>query len=210
MNIELVLGYCAIIAVLLISPGPSVLLSINNGINYGKKIAAIGVLGNVFAFQILTLIGASGLGIALTTFTGTLIAIQLIGAGYLCYLGLKILSSPAIKLSAKGVKSTFKPSPWKIFRQAFLVTSLNPKALIFIIALLPQFITDSEKLTPQIAILCIISASIHFAIYFGYALLAENVAQISSSDLGRKVFDRLSGITFLIFGIGLASTNIAN
>ncbi|MCH2058305.1 MAG: LysE family translocator [Thalassotalea sp.] len=210
MNIELVLGYCAVITVLLISPGPSVLLSINNGINYGRKIAAIGVLGNVFAFQLLTLISASGIGVVLITFKDILIVVQLIGAGYLCYLGLKILSSPVTKLSAKEVKSPFKPSPWKIFRQAFLVTSLNPKALVFIIALLPQFITNSERLTPQITILCIVSASIHFTIYFSYALLAENVAQISSSNIGRRVFDRLSGITFLIFGVGLGVTNIAN
>ncbi|WP_413285733.1 LysE family translocator [Vibrio sp. MA40-2] len=87
---------------------------------------------------------------------------------------------------------------------------LNPKALVFVVALLPQFITDSERLTPQIIILCIVSASIHFTIYFGYALLTENATQISSSDLGRKIFDKLSGITFLIFGIALAVTNIAN
>ena len=73
-----------------------------------------------------------------------------------------------------------------------------------------EYIMDSEKLTPQITILCIVSASIHFTIYFSYALLGENVAQISSSDIGRRVFDRLSGITFLIFGVGLAVTNIAN
>ena len=113
----------------------------------------------------------------------------------------------AIKPRTNPLDILSKPSPWKIFRQAFLITSLNPKALVFIVALLPQFITDSAALTPQITTICVVSAAIHFTIYFGYALLAQHIAKLSSISFGRKIFDKLSGMTFLIFGVVLGFTN---
>lgn len=210
MNVEQVLAYSTVIFVLLLSPGPSVFLSINNGINYGKKIAATGVLGNVIAFQLLMLVSASGLGAAILTYPEILLAIQIVGACYLCYLGGKIYLSPASQVDSIKDVTCLTLSPWGAFKQAFFVTLLNPKALVFVTALLPQFISHSEKLLPQVIILCAVSAVIHFTVYFSYALLAEKAKRILANEQGRRVYNKASGITFLLFGITLAAANLAH
>lgn len=209
MNIEQYITYIVIISVLLVSPGPSVLLSINNGLNHGKKLAAVGVLGNVAAFQLLLIISATGLGAVILTFSELLIAIKIIGAGYLCYIGFKVYRSPVSKLNTDNSQSSLNYQPWLIFKQAFGVTSLNPKALIFVSALLPQFISPTVSLMPQVVTLCIISALIHFTIYFGYAALAAKVKKLVRSEKGRGLFNKISGVTFLIFGIALGLSGSA-
>ncbi|MGA4607919.1 LysE family translocator [Pseudoalteromonas maricaloris] len=203
MNIEQYVTYTVIITVLLVSPGPSVLLSINNGLNHGKKLAALGVLGNVAAFQLLLIISATGLGAVILTFSELLTFIKVIGAGYLCYLGIKVYRSPVSQFDTDGSQSSLHHQPWLIFKQAFWVTSMNPKALIFVSALLPQFINPTVSLMPQVVMLCIISALIHFTIYFGYAALAEKVKQLVGGEKGRGRFNKVSGVTFVIFGIVL-------
>lgn len=203
MNLEQYVTYTVIITILLVSPGPSVLLSINNGLNYGKKLAALGVLGNVAAFQLLLIISATGLGAVILTFSELLIVIKIIGSGYLCYLGIKLYRSPVPKLNTDSSQSSLYHQPWQIFKQAFWVTSLNPKAIIFVSALLPQFINPTLPLMPQVIMLCIVSALIHFTIYFGYAALAAKVKQLVGGEKSRRRFNKISGVTFLMFGIAL-------
>ncbi|PKH89010.1 LysE family translocator [Colwellia sp. Bg11-28] len=203
MNIELYITFTVIITVLLLSPGPSVLLSINNGLNYGLKLAVIGVLGNVAAFQLLLIISATSFGTLILAFDELLSIIKIVGATYLCYLGIKAYHSPPSQINTDNSCLINNIKPSIIFKQAFLVTSLNPKALIFVSALLPQFVDPTLALMPQISLLCLTSAVIHFTIYFGYASLASKAKHLLKSDKRRQLFNKFSGITFLIFGIAL-------
>lgn len=204
MNSEQYMTFAVIITVLLLSPGPSVLLSMNNGLNYGKRLAAIGVLGNVMAFQLLMIISASGLGAIMISSDGLLTIIKVIGIGYLCYLGGKTYFSPVTRLGLERSQPLAHRRPWSIVKQAFLVTSLNPKALVFVSALLPQYIDSSRALLPQITVYCMISAVIHFTIYFGYATLATKLTTFVEHDKGRRVLNKVSGVIFLMFGCAMA------
>jgi len=67
-----------------------------------------------------------------------------------------------------------------------LVSSLNPKALIFVSALLPQFIEPALPLIPQVAVLYLTSAVIHFTIYFSYAALTFKAKYLLKSDQIRQ------------------------
>lgn len=203
MNLDQYATYTVIVTMLLASPGPSVLLSINNGLNYGKKLAAFGVLGNVIAFQLLLLISATSLGTIILAFEELLAVIKFFGASYLCYLGIKIYRSAVVQLSTGVSRPSIHSQPWLIFKQAFWVTSLNPKALIFVSALLPQFIYSKTPLIPQVTVLCIISALIHFTIYFSYAALADKAKHLINGNKNRQRFNKISGVTFLLFGIAL-------
>jgi homoserine/homoserine lactone efflux protein len=89
-----------------------------------------------------------------------------------------------------------------------LVTSLNPKALIFVAALLPQFIDPTLDLLPQVFVLCLTSAVIHFTIYFCYAALACKTKHLLNSDNRRRRFNQLSGVTFLVFGMVLLLSGV--
>jgi len=200
MNIEQYFAFIMIITALLLSPGPSVLLSINNGLNYSLKLAVVGVCGNVMAFQLLLVVSATSLGTLVLASRDVLIIIKIIGAVYLCYLGIKTYFSPVSPLKKEISCYTHGKKTLAIFKQAFLVTVSNPKALIFVSALLPQFIITSSPLIPQILLLCLISAVIHFTIYFCYASLASKAKNLLNSDKRRQRFNKFSGVLFLIFG----------
>jgi len=208
MSFEQYISYTMVITILLLSPGPSVLLSINNGLKYGRKLSALGVLGNVFAFQILIIISATGLSAVIVAFDELLLVIKTIGALYLCYLGFKIYVSSASQADSNVAQTNLAHQPWKIFKQAFLITLLNPKALIFVSALLPQFINPVLELTPQVNALCFITALIHFSIYFGYAMLAARAKPMINKGKNQDRFNKISGITFLIFGLTLGISAI--
>ncbi len=203
MSVELYLSFVAITTVLLLSPGPSVILSINNGVKYGSKFASVGVMGNVVAFQILMVLSATGLGAVLATSSEFFIVLKMIGAMYLIYLGFKLwLASVPQSINENSSKQKQK-SLFSLFKEAFLITISNPKALVFVSALLPQFINTNHALLPQMMLLSITTAVIHFTIYQSYAVLSSKVKHKLESAKNRSVFNKISGVTFLSFGVAL-------
>jgi threonine/homoserine/homoserine lactone efflux protein len=203
MNYELYLAFVSITTVLLLSPGPSVLLAINNGVKYGSKLASIGVSGNVVAFQILMIISATGLGAILAASSEFFIVLKIIGAIYLIYLGFKLwFSSVSMNISSQLSEEKQK-TPFNLFKEAFFVTISNPKALVFVSALLPQFINTNEALLPQIVLLCLTTAVIHFSIYQTYAVFSSRAKHLLESPTRRSIFNKLSGIIFVSFGAAL-------
>jgi len=208
MNIDQIIAFMMIITILLLSPGPSVILSINNGLNHGIKLATIGVLGNVVAFQLLLIISATSFGALILVFSELLMIIKVIGAIYLCYLGYKAYHSPVIQLNQTCLSDSKIHSSGLVFKQAFFITLSNPKALIFVSALLPQFIESTSSLVSQIFVLCLISASIHFTIYFCYAALASKAKHLLNSDKRRRRFNQFSGVAFIGFGISLGLSSL--
>ncbi|MBD1582621.1 LysE family translocator [Pseudoalteromonas sp. S16_S37] len=203
MTLEFYVGYCVVIIALLLSPGPSVLLCISNGLRYSKEKAAFGVLGNVVAFQLLLIISATGVGVMLLASSTFFTALKVVGAMYLGYLGVKSIRSTLTSIDIPDVHTSSSAQRAVLFKQAFWVTSLNPKALIFVCALLPHFIDSSKAVLPQMAILCLTSAVIHFVIYFAYAALANSAKGVVSNEYGLSLFNKLSGLVFIAFGVFL-------
>lgn len=203
MDIDKYIAFVTIITVLLLSPGPSVLLSINNGATYGLKPAAIGVIGNVVAFQILIMLSATGVGAILTTSSDFFMVLKIIGASYLIYLGCKLWLSPVLETTGAVASSPSHKSKTSLFKQAFIVTISNPKALIFVSALLPQFINAKEALLPQTIILAITTAVIHFTIYMSYTILSARVRFFLENPRKKMLFNKCSGLVFVGFAIAL-------
>ncbi len=203
MSLGQYLMFVVVTGTFLCSPGPSVLLSISNGVRYGVRQAAVGVLGNVLAFQMLMLLSAAGLGVALSASVEVFAFLKLAGAAYLIYLGLRLWRSPARRLD--GLRSEDKPSMGRagIFRQAFFTTGSNPKALIYVSALLPQFLDAQRALLPQLVLLGLTAAVIQFVVFMAYTVLGDQSARWFDSDTRLRLFNRLSGLTFMGFGLAL-------
>lgn len=204
MQLDSYLAFISIITLLLLSPGPSVLLAIKNGVNYGSKKAIFAILGNVLAFQVLILLSALGLGIVVQKFTELVLVIKIVGAGYLCFVGYKTITAEISAFDNQFDKLQLaQAQAMKLFKEAFLVTMSNPKALIFVSALLPQFIVTNDPLLLQIGVLCLISSVIHFAIYSGYALVADSSRRYLSNTTQRKRVNQLTGVVFIGFAVYL-------
>ena len=126
MSIEQYLVFVAITGVFLLSPGPSVLLSINNGAKYGVRLSAVGVLGNVVAFQVLIILSALGLGAVLTASGEFFNILKILGAIYLIYLGVKIWFAPISNLLNGKSTNDEDTTPITLFKQAFFCYIIKP------------------------------------------------------------------------------------
>lgn len=134
--IEFILASSAIILV----PGPSVMFTIARAVSWGKATAFITVLGNALGMFVLSLLVAFGVGPILQRVPTLLLMVQLGGGGYLMYLGYEALKNRLQDAGDIATVTAAKPAVAKNLKQGFVVGFLNPKAIVFIAAIFPQFL----------------------------------------------------------------------
>ncbi|MCJ8518304.1 threonine/homoserine/homoserine lactone efflux protein [Pseudorhizobium tarimense] len=201
MPIENWLAFVAASAVLLAIPGPTVLLVISYALSHGRRVASATVAGTALGDFTAMTASMLGLGALLATSATLFTLLKWIGACYLIYLGLKLWRAPTRNDLAVGEDKVTSERPFKIFLQAYVVTALNPKSIIFFVAFLPQFLDRNEPLLVQMVIFEITFltlATLNAALYGLLASLARN--QIRKPAVQRLV-NRTGGT--LMIGAGL-------
>jgi len=186
-----------------LSPGPAVILAINNGIKYGLRKSTIAVLGNVIALLMLVIVSATGLGAVLAASESFFKILKIIGALYLIYLGIKLWVSPSKEPLNSVATHSIRVKPTALFSQAFFITLSSPKALVYVSALLPQFIDINEIILPQVITLGLTIALIQFFVFMSYAAISSRAKCWLESASVRNHFDKLSGAIFIGFGVSL-------
>jgi len=194
--------FCAASIVLALTPGPTMLLALSNGVAAGVRVAAYGIAGATLASALLIATVALGLGALLLASESLFDALRLIGVVYLCWLGYKLWQTPplAINPSALALQATPLPlSPGKAFWRCASVSLSNPKALLFFSAFLPQFVDPAQPQAPQYLVLATIFLSIDAVIMLAYA------------SAGRYAVNFLSArsVTFINRGCALAMLLLA-
>ena len=126
---------------LTLSPGPDILYVLTRGVAEGRKpalAAAAGFsLGNIVHLTLITL----GVSAVIAANPMLLTIIKFAGAAYLLFIAWQIWNSPALQLDAD--KTEQRSSSWRVFRQSVLANVLNPKVILFFLALFPQFINEA-------------------------------------------------------------------
>lgn len=203
MSFEIWLAFAAATSLLLVIPGPTILLVVSYALGQGWRAAwplAVGVaLGDLTAMTLSML----GLGALLAASAGVFTVLKWIGAAYLVYLGIKLFRAGGA-LNARP-RADAAP-PLRMIGHAWLVTALNPKALTFFIAFLPQFIDPSQSFWRQMVIFEVTFVGLAFANAFGYALLASRARAVFSSASLIRAFNRVGGT--LLVGAGIATATI--
>lgn len=173
MPLDLWLAFVAASAVLLIIPGPTILLVMSYALTQGRRVAVAMALGVALGDLVAMTASLLGLG-ALVLASATLFtALKWAGAVYLVYLGVKLLrSEPAVSFG--DPEPAPKPAA-AIFGHAAAVTALNPKSIAFFIAFVPQFIRPEAELMPQFAILIATFVTLACLNALAYALLADRL-----------------------------------
>lgn len=202
MTQQLFLAFLAVITMLLLSPGPSAWLAIHNGLTHGVRAAVIGILGNVVAFQGLMAFSAVSLSAAMQTATPIVLVMKYAGGTYLGYLGIRLLITPVDTVTKGPAEHAGPTQVWKLFRQAFLVTLSNPKALMFVVALLPQFVDAERALMPQWGLMALTTTLIHLCVYWGYAVVGHKASRYLLDTRIRRFYNGASGVLFLGFAAG--------
>ena len=153
MGLGTFLWYVAAIAVVIIIPGPLSLLTVNNALRYGIVRSIPGFLGGVSASILLLTTSAVGVGALVLASPRVFSAMQLAGAAYLIYLGIRTWRQADASRLAEASADTTPPRFLPLFRQAFLLGASNPKDIAFFVAFLPQFVAAKAPMAPQLAVM---------------------------------------------------------
>lgn len=203
MTLETWLAFTAASAVLLVIPGPTVLLVVSYALGQGWRAAlpmAAGVALGDFTAMTLSMLG---LGALLMTSAEVFTALKWLGAAYLVWLGIKLWrAGGALDVPARtGVASALR-----MLGHAWLVTSLNPKSLTFFVAFLPQFLDPHGDFLAQMIVFEATFLTLAFANAFGYAVLAARARALVQSRRAIVVLNRVGGT--LLIGAGVAAATV--
>ena len=184
---------------LALSPGPNGLLALTHGALHGPRRAMWTAAGGCTGFVVL--IGASlfGIGALLQATPAALAALKWIGGAYLVVLGVQVWRAPAPGVRLPGVGSPVAGTA--LFRQALLTALSNPKALLFFLAFLPQFMDPAASLLLQFLVMAGTYAVVEFAFEVGLAAAAHRVSPWLQRS-GRR-FNQACGAVFVLIGAGL-------
>ena len=188
-----------------IIPGPSMLLALTHGMQYGAKRTMASAMGNLTITLVQASISIVGLGAVLIASETVFHTIKWAGAAYLIYMGVCLVRSPGIALPVNATgHSGQKISLTRMYLQAALVTAGNPKAIVFFTAVFPQFINPEAAFIGQSCLLLGLGAVIAFGCFMLYAIGGEKLASMFSQAAMGKRIAQVIGCTFIGAGLGLA------
>lgn len=143
------LAFAAASAVLLVIPGPTVLLVISYALSHGRRAGLATVAGVAFGDFTAMTASTLGVGALLAASASLFTALKWLGAAYLVWLGIKLWRAPVGEAALVAAPET---RAVRIFAHAFAVTALNPKGIVFFVAFLPQFLVAEAPVLPQMAV----------------------------------------------------------
>lgn len=206
MTFETWIAFVAASAVLLVIPGPTILLVVSYALGRGWKVAApvaVGVaLGDLTAMTLSML----GVGALLASSALLFTAVKWIGAGYLVWLGVKLWRAGA---TLEAEARTEPVAARRMLAHAWLVTTLNPKSIVFFVAFLPQFLDPARPFWPQMAIFEATFVLLAFANAFGYALLAARARRLARNPRAIRLVNRAGGTALIAAGVAAVSARAA-
>jgi threonine/homoserine/homoserine lactone efflux protein len=194
--------------VLIVIPGPSVVFTVSRGVALGRRAALATVFGNTAGLMLQLLVVVIGLGSVLADSETVFLAMKLLGAAYLIFLGVRSIRSRRELAEVLKPAAASPKDVRKIIRDGFVVGATNPKGLIIFTAVLPTFVDRAQgHLTLQLAtlgVLCGVVAAISdssWAIASGTAR-----AWLGRSPRRLEWLSAGGGVTMIALGAGLAIT----
>lgn len=170
MSIDTLLLFAFASIALAITPGPTMLLALSNGISGGMRAAAWGIAGASLGSCIVITTVALGLGSLLAASEWLFHAIRVAGVLYLAWLGIKLWRTPPADVGAALAASSARPLRGRLALLRSLAVALsNPKSLLFFAAFLPQFVDTAHRQAPQYLTLGAIFVGIDTLVMLGYA-----------------------------------------
>ena len=204
MTLSLWAAFVAASSILLVIPGPTVLLVVSYALGQGWRTAlpmAIGVALGDFTAMTLSMLGLGALlAASATLFT----ALKWIGAAYLVWLGIKLWRAGG---TLDATPRTDKVSAARMLGHAWLVTALNPKSITFFVAFLPAFLDPSADFLSQMIVFETTFLVLAFANAFGYALVASRARRFVGNRRSIAIVNRVGG--GLLVSAGIATVALA-
>jgi homoserine/homoserine lactone efflux protein len=204
MSLSVWLTFVAACWVISLSPGAGAIACMSAGMRYGYARALWNIAGLQLGVMLVLLIVALGLGAVIAASTTLFLAIKWLGVAYLIWLGVAQWRSAATPVAADTLGGDVGGTPKRLLLRGFLVNATNPKALVFMLAVLPQFIDPAK---PQLEQYLICAATLFFTdliVMSGYTGLAARVLRALREPRHIRWMNRSFGGLFVAAGALLA------
>ena len=203
------MAFAALTFLMVVVPGPSVLFTISRALTVGRRDALLTVVGNALGVYTQVVAVAFGLGALVTTSAAVFTTVKIAGALYLVYLGVQALRHR--RKLAEAMAATVRVTPGRIFtvvRDGFVVGFANPKSIVFLAALLPQFLDPAAGSAPaQMLVLGLCLPLIALASDTAWALVASTArAWFARSPRRLETLGGTGGLVMIGLGATLAFT----
>ncbi|MFD3334648.1 LysE family translocator [Streptomyces sp. NPDC058700] len=222
MSVDLI-GFLGVVLVAYVVPGPDFLVVVRSAAEHPSKgrAAALGAQAGLCVHML-----AAAIGLSVVAARSSLVydAIKLLGAAYLVYLGVRavLAARRAVRESAAArTRQGEEPyaaeqtpagqaqsggARWRSgFVQGFFTNVLNPKAALFFLSILPQFVNDGGSTTRQIFFLGILDVLIGVVFWFVLVAVAAQLRALLARPKIRHRWDLTTGWLFIAIGIGVAA-----
>ncbi|MGB1239240.1 MAG: LysE family translocator [Pseudomonadales bacterium] len=200
MSVELTLQFLLITGLMELTPGPAMLYVLYQSA-FGYRYVLSAILGLMSANLIWISIVATGLGLLLTQSTTAFEILRYVGAGYLAYMGYKICRYGFAKPGAASQKGT-QPH-WQVYVRGVVTSLSNPKALLFFLALFPNF-TRQEHFIEDILYYGALKLLCLFCVMTCYGLIGQKLFSLLSLSKAANIVGRSFGVGIIIAAVAVA------
>ena len=195
MHPETWLAFCIASIIISVSPGAGAVNTMSNGIRYGVLHSVPAIAGLQLGLAIQFAVVGLGLGAVLASSNLLFAWVKWLGVAYLVWLGIQKWRQPPLDIAHNP---KIERETGKRFWQATLVNVTNPKATVFLVALLPQFLDVSRSQHMQVFIMALTSISVDILVMLSYAALATQLARWMKHEQHQKRLNRTFGGMFIV------------
>ncbi len=188
-----------------LSPGSGAVLSMSHGLQYGVRQTTATIVGLQIGLAFILLVAGAGVGALLLASTTAFMIVKVLGAGYLIWLGVKQWRAP-VDGAASDAAAPSEPAGLSVRQRLLrgaLTNATNPKGIVFMVAVLPQFIDPNKPLALQLAILLVTTLAVDSVVMHGYAFLASRLRALLQSVRARRAQNRMFGGVLMGMGASL-------
>lgn len=204
MDLHLWLAYFAAAWLIALSPGSGAVLSMSHGLSYGVRQSTATIVGLQLGLTVIFIIAGVGVGALLVASATAFAAVKVLGAVYLLWLGLRQWRAPLQALQDDGALTAGPvPSVRRRIALGVFTNATNPKGIVFMVAVLPQFINPGQPLMLQLAILLGTTVVVDLIVMHGYAFVASRLRVWLRSARAQRSQNRVFGGVLMAMGASL-------
>ena len=202
MDLHVWLAYCVAAWVIALSPGSGAVLSMSHGLSYGVRRTTATIIGLQIGLAVTLLVAGVGVGAVLLASATAFAIVKVVGAAYLLWLGWRQWHAP-VRADAQTPGAEAGLSVRQRVLRGALTNMTNPKGIVFMVAVLPQFIDPSRPLWLQLLILLVTTVATDMVVMHGYAWLASRLQGLLRSAQARRSQNRVFGGVLMAMGASL-------
>lgn len=193
------LAACVVIS---FTPGAGAINTMTNALTQGWRRSVWGIIGQQLALVVHVVIVAAGVGLLVANSPVLFAAIRYAGAAYLVYLGVRLMLIRTDAAETEGEVTAPYEGAWSMLRRGFWVNLLNPKAIVFFLAFIPQFIRLDQAPLPQYAIFLVTCVAVDIAVMWGFfAAAARPFRRATRTPRGRRILNTVFGSLFIAVAV---------